>query len=48
MFIVLVDGILTGIANDAIHTVDPNKNVSLTSNLWFSTASVIGVVAFGS
>ncbi|MGA8053576.1 MAG: hypothetical protein WCA12_06895 [Burkholderiales bacterium] len=44
VFIVPLDGILTGIANDAMHTVDPNKNVSLTSNLGFSTASVISVL----
>src|SRR5262249_57930580 len=41
VFIVPVDGILTGITNDAIHIVDPNKNISLTANLWFSVASVI-------
>jgi aminobenzoyl-glutamate transport protein len=41
VFIVPVDGILTGITNDAIHIVDPTKNISLTANFWFSTASVI-------
>jgi aminobenzoyl-glutamate transport protein len=41
VFIVPVDGILTGITNDAIHIVDPNRNISLTANLWFKTASVI-------
>ena len=41
VFIVPVDGILTGITNDAIHIVDPNRNISLTANLWFSAASVI-------
>src|SRR5262245_7519431 len=41
IFIVPVDGILTGITNDAIHIVNPNKNISLTANLWFSAASVI-------
>jgi len=41
VFIVPVDAILTGVTNDAIHIVDPNKNISLTANLWFSGASVI-------
>src|SRR5262245_59510164 len=41
VFIVPVDGILTGITNDAIHIVDPTKNISLTANFWFSAASVI-------
>ncbi|MCC7218081.1 MAG: AbgT family transporter [Burkholderiales bacterium] len=41
VFIVPIDGILVGITNDAIHIVDPNKNVSLTSNFWFSAASVV-------
>src|SRR6185436_18671878 len=41
VFIVPVDGILTGITNDAIHIVDANKSISLTANLWFSAASVI-------
>jgi aminobenzoyl-glutamate transport protein len=41
VFIVPVDGILTGITNDAIHIVDPNKTISLTANLWFSAASVL-------
>jgi len=41
ILIVPVDAILTGITNDAIHIVDPNKNISLTANLWFSVASVI-------
>jgi aminobenzoyl-glutamate transport protein len=41
VFIVPVDGILTGITNDAIHIVDPNKNISLTANLWFAAASVV-------
>jgi len=41
VFIVPVDAILTGITNDAIHIVDPNKNIALTANLWFSGASVI-------
>src|SRR5215510_7246990 len=41
VFIVPVDGILTGITNDAIHIVDPSRNISLTANFWFSAASVV-------
>jgi aminobenzoyl-glutamate transport protein len=41
VFIVPVDGILTGITNDAIHIVDANKNIALTANFWFSAASVV-------
>ena len=41
IFVVPVDGILTGITNDAIHIVDPSKNISLTANFWFSAASVV-------
>jgi len=36
-----LDGILTGITNDAIHLINPNLNLSLTANLWFSVASVL-------
>jgi len=36
-----LDGILTGITNDAIHLVNPNESVDLTSNFWFSIASVV-------
>lgn len=36
-----LDGILTGITNDAIHLLDPNTSVSLTANFWFSVASVL-------
>jgi aminobenzoyl-glutamate transport protein len=36
-----LDGILVGITNDAIHLLNPNLSVSLTSNLWFSVASVL-------
>jgi len=36
-----VDGILTGITNDAIHLLDANRSVTLTSNLWFKIASVL-------
>jgi aminobenzoyl-glutamate transport protein len=35
-----LDGILTGITNDAIHVVDPSRSIPLTANLWFSIASV--------
>src|SRR5262249_24460654 len=43
VFIVPVGGILTGITNDAIPTVDPNKSISLTANFWFSAASVLAM-----
>src|SRR5215510_2571038 len=49
VFVVPVDAILTVITNDAIHIVDPNRNIALTANFWFSAASVIVmgiVVAF--
>ena len=36
-----LDGILTGITNDAIHLMNPNLSVSLTANFWFSVASVV-------
>ncbi|MBV8842471.1 MAG: AbgT family transporter [Bryobacterales bacterium] len=36
-----LDGILVGITNDAIHLVNPNLSISLTSNFWFSVASVL-------
>jgi aminobenzoyl-glutamate transport protein len=36
-----LDGILTGITNDAIHLLDPSRSIGLTANLWFSIASVI-------
>jgi aminobenzoyl-glutamate transport protein len=36
-----LDGILTGITNDAIHLMNPDVSVSLTANFWFSVASVI-------
>lgn len=36
-----LDGILTGITNDAIHLMNPNVSVSLTANFWFSVASVL-------
>src|SRR5499433_1002075 len=40
VFIVPIDAILTSIPNDAIHIVHPNRNIALTANFWFSTASV--------
>jgi aminobenzoyl-glutamate transport protein len=36
-----LDGILTGITNDAIHLVNPDVSISLTANFWFSVASVL-------
>lgn len=36
-----LDGILTGITNDAIHLLNPNESVSLTANFWFSVVSVV-------
>lgn len=41
IFIKPLDGILVGLTNDAVHLVDPGRTVSLTSNLWFSIASVL-------
>ncbi len=44
-----LDGILTGITNDAIHLLNPNLSIDLTANFWFSVASVFlltFVVAF--
>ena len=36
-----LDGILTGITNDAIHILDPSRSIDLTANFWFSCASVV-------
>lgn len=36
-----LDGILTGITNDAIHLMNPSLSISLTANFWFSVASVL-------
>jgi aminobenzoyl-glutamate transport protein len=36
-----LDGILTGITNDAIHILEPSRSIELTANFWFSVASVI-------
>ena len=44
-----LDGILTGITNDAIHILNPALSIDLAANLWFSIASVLlltFVVAF--
>jgi len=35
-----LDGILTGITNDAIHLLSPSLSIDLTANFWFSVASV--------
>src|SRR5262249_5072151 len=34
-----LDGILTGITNDAIHLLNPSMSIDLTANFWFSVAS---------
>lgn len=36
-----LDGILTGITNDAIHLLNPGLSISLTANFWFSVGSVV-------
>ncbi len=41
IFVKPLDGILVGLTNDAIHLLNPNRSISLTSNLWFSIASVV-------
>ena len=41
MLIKPLDAVLVEFTNDAIRLVDPNKSIGLTSNLWFSIASVI-------
>jgi aminobenzoyl-glutamate transport protein len=41
MLIKPLDAVLVEFTNDAIHLVDPNKSIGLTSNLWFSIASVL-------
>lgn len=40
MLIKPLDAVLVEFTNDAIRLVDPNKTIGLTSNLWFSIASV--------
>ena len=49
MLIKPLDAVLVEFTNDAIHLVDPNVSIGLTSNLWFSIASVVlltGLIAF--
>jgi aminobenzoyl-glutamate transport protein len=41
LFVKPLDGILVGITNDAIGLMSRGREISLTSNLWFSIASVI-------
>ena len=41
IFVKPLDGMLVGITNDAIALMNPGRTISLTSNLWFSMASVI-------
>ena len=41
MLIKPLDAVLVEFTNDAIHLVDPNASIGLTSNLWFSIASVV-------
>ena len=41
ILIVLVDGVLTEITNDAIHLVNPAISIDLLANVWFSIGSVI-------
>jgi aminobenzoyl-glutamate transport protein len=41
MLIKPLDAVLVEFTNEAIRLVDPNKTIGLTSNLWFSVASVI-------
>ena len=49
MLVKPLDAVLVEFTNDAIHLVDPNASIGLTSNLWFSIASVLlltGLIAF--
>lgn len=41
MLIKPLDAVLVEFTNDAIHLVNPNASIGLTSNLWFSVASVV-------
>ena len=41
MLIKPLDAVLVEFTNDAIHLVDPEPSIGLTSNLWFSIASVL-------
>ncbi len=49
MLIKPLDAVLVEFTNDAIHLIDPKVSIGLTSNLWFSIASVVvltGLIAF--
>jgi aminobenzoyl-glutamate transport protein len=39
LFVKPIDGILAEMTNDAIHLVDPSRNLDLTANLYFGIAS---------
>ena len=39
LLITPLDGVLTEITNDAIHTVNPSLSLDLTANMWFSIVS---------
>lgn len=41
IFVKPLDGIVTGITNDAIHLINPNLSIGLLANFWFSAASVL-------
>jgi aminobenzoyl-glutamate transport protein len=41
MLIKPLDAVLTEFTNDAVRSVDPGLEIGLTSNLWFSIASVV-------
>jgi aminobenzoyl-glutamate transport protein len=41
------DTVLTEITNEAIHLVDPHKNIDLTANLYFGIASTILIAVLG-
>jgi aminobenzoyl-glutamate transport protein len=41
MLIKPLDAVLVEFTNDAIHLVNPSASIGLTSNLWFSIASVV-------
>jgi aminobenzoyl-glutamate transport protein len=41
MLIKPLDAVLVEFTNDAIHLIAPNVSIGLTSNLWFSIASVV-------
>jgi aminobenzoyl-glutamate transport protein len=41
MIVKPLDAVLTELTNDAIHMVNPTLSIDLTSNVWFSIASVL-------